>query len=117
MNIFVYKQKCKKCQNGFLKSTKHGFSHDYFLHIWPPSRVKNLNLMNVNKYANDWIKKLFPLQPITSKCEDFEIFVWFIFSSNWSNENVIAERETFFSGKFCLKSIALFLAFWEFFCI
>jgi hypothetical protein len=33
------------------------------------------NLMNVNNYANDWIKEYFPLQPITSKFEDFEIFV------------------------------------------
>ncbi len=58
------------------------------------------NLMNVNNYANDSIKKSFPLQPITSKFEDFEIFVWFIFSSNWSNEHVVGERETFFSCKF-----------------
>jgi len=40
--FLVYKQKCRKCQNGFLKSTKYGFSHDYFLHMWPPSRVRNL---------------------------------------------------------------------------
>jgi len=42
MNILVYKQKCRKCQNGLLKSIKHGFSHDYFLHMWPPSRFQNL---------------------------------------------------------------------------
>jgi hypothetical protein len=24
-----------------LKSTKYGFSHDYFLHIWPTSRARN----------------------------------------------------------------------------
>ncbi len=66
--------------------------------------------MNVNNYANDWIKESFPLQTITSKFEDFEIFVWFIFSSNWSNEHVVVERETFFSCRFCLKSIALFYA-------
>jgi hypothetical protein len=33
------------------------------------------NLMNVNNYANDSIKKSFLLQPISSKFEDFEIFV------------------------------------------
>jgi hypothetical protein len=64
--------------------------------------------MNVNNYTNDWIKESFPLQPITSKFEDFEIFVWFIFSSNWPNEHVVPKRETFFSCDFFLKSIALF---------
>jgi hypothetical protein len=44
MNILVYKQKRRKCQNGLLKSTKHGFSQDYFLHMWPPFRVRNLKL-------------------------------------------------------------------------
>jgi hypothetical protein len=54
------------------------------------------NLMNVNNYANDWIKKSFSLGPITSKFEDFEIFIWFIFSSNSSNEHVVAETEILF---------------------
>jgi len=66
--------------------------------------------MNLNNYANDWIKESFPLQPSTSKFEDFEIFVGFIFSSNWPNEHVIVERETFFSCNFFLKSISLFYA-------
>ncbi len=66
--------------------------------------------MNVNNYANDWIKESFPLQPIISKFEDFESFVWFVFSSNWFNEHVVAEREIFFSCNFFLKSIALFYA-------
>jgi hypothetical protein len=44
MNILVYNHKPKKCQNGLLKSTKHGFSHDYFMHMWPTSRAKNLEL-------------------------------------------------------------------------
>jgi hypothetical protein len=31
----------KKCQNGLLKwIIKHEFFHDYFLHMWPTSRVK-----------------------------------------------------------------------------
>jgi len=34
--------------------------------------LKILNLMNVNNYANDWIKESFPSQPIASKFEDFE---------------------------------------------
>jgi len=50
------------------------------------------------------------LQPITLKFEDFEILVWFIFSSNWPNEHVVAERERSFSYNFLLKSIALFYA-------
>jgi len=98
MNIFVYKQKCRKRQNGLLKPTKHGFSHDYFLHMWPPSRVRTLKPNN--NCANDWIKESFPLQLITSKFEDFEIFVWFIFSSNWPNEHLVAKRETFSSCNF-----------------
>jgi hypothetical protein len=27
--------------------------------------------MNVNNYANDWIKESFPLEPTTSKFENF----------------------------------------------
>jgi len=73
--------------------------------------------MNVNNYANDWIKESFPLQPITSKFKDFEIFVWFICSSNWLNEHVVEKREKQNYCKFCLKSItlfyALFLALWK----
>jgi hypothetical protein len=41
MNILVYKQKRRKCQNGLLKSIKHGFSHDYFMHMWPTFKVKD----------------------------------------------------------------------------
>jgi len=66
--------------------------------------------MNVNNYANDSIKESFPLQPVTSKFEDFEISVWFIFSSNWPNEHVVTERERFVSLNFLLKSITLFYA-------
>ncbi len=68
------------------------------------------NLMNVNNYANDWMKESYPLQPITSKYEDFESFVWFNIPSNWPNEHVVAKRETIFSCNFFLKSIALFYA-------
>jgi len=65
--------------------------------------------MNVNNYANDWIKKSFPLQPITSKFEDFEIFVWFIFSSNWSNEHVVIEMEHFFLVNFVWNQLHYFM--------
>jgi hypothetical protein len=32
-----------------------------------------LNLINVNNYANDWIKGSLPSQPSASNFEDFEI--------------------------------------------
>jgi len=53
MNILVYKQKRRKCQNGILKSIKHGFQHDYFLHSNFHLELEIKNLMNLNNYAND----------------------------------------------------------------
>jgi hypothetical protein len=38
---FGLQTETQKCQNGLLKwIIKHGFLQDYFLHMWPTSKVK-----------------------------------------------------------------------------
>jgi hypothetical protein len=44
MNILVYNQNHKKCQNQILKSAKHDFSHVYFMCMWFMSKVNNFEL-------------------------------------------------------------------------
>jgi hypothetical protein len=48
-----------------------------------------LNLMNIKNCLNDLIKESFPLQSFVSKFQDFEIFIQFIFSSNWPYEYLV----------------------------
>jgi hypothetical protein len=41
INILIFKQKHKKCQNESLWTIKHVFMHDYFLHMRPALGVGN----------------------------------------------------------------------------
>ncbi len=45
INILVYKQKCKKCQNGLLWAIKH---------MDVANGARNFNLMNINNQPNDF---------------------------------------------------------------
>jgi len=60
-----------------------------------------LNLMNIKNYWNDLVKESFPVWPFVLEFQDFEIFIWFIFSSNWRNEHVVTYTKTWV---FCAKS-------------
>jgi hypothetical protein len=45
-----------KYQNEFLKSAKHVFLHDYFLHMWLVLRARNFET-NEYKQLVKWFKK------------------------------------------------------------
>ncbi len=49
-----------------------------------------LNPLNNFFLSNGFLNESFALQPFPSKFEDFDIFVWFDFSSSSSNEHVLS---------------------------
>jgi hypothetical protein len=49
-----------------------------------------LNPLNIIFLSNGLKNESFALQPFLSKFQDFEIFEWFGFSSNSSNEHVLS---------------------------
>jgi hypothetical protein len=64
------------------------FWQDYFLYMWPAPTAKHFEPIEHNYFAK-WLKnESFALQPYPSKFQDFEIFVWFGFSSSSPNEHV-----------------------------
>jgi hypothetical protein len=91
MNILVCKDKDKLfCKNGLLKSIKHVFSHYYFLHMWHASKARNFELNGYKKVAKLFNIGIISLVVLFFEIQDFEIFTWFFFSSNWNNEHVVA---------------------------
>jgi hypothetical protein len=76
INILVYKQQCKKCQNELLWITKHVFWHNYFLNMWIILKAKSLKLSEYKQLAKWFKRKSFHLQPFPFKFQDFEIFIY-----------------------------------------
>jgi hypothetical protein len=67
MNILVCKQKHKKCKNELLKSTKHNFSHYYFLHMWRAFKVRNFEPNGFKKVTKIFIKEIISLVVVCFK--------------------------------------------------
>jgi hypothetical protein len=49
-----------------------------------------LNPLNIMFLSNGFKNESFALKPFPSKFQDFDIFVWFGFSSSLSNEHVFS---------------------------
>ncbi len=65
------------------------FANIIFYVCDPHLKLDILNLLNIFNLSNGFKKESFALQPFPSKFQDFEIFVWFGFSSSSSNEHVL----------------------------